>query len=86
MYICNLVFGLEILMPGIFLGLKLIFRPVYFFGFAWFAFFCPPSCILRVPPPPGHVTSPVLAISLSCNTVDVTVRGPELDRLLKDFP
>ena len=32
MYICNLVFGLDILMPGIFLGLN--FRLVYFFGFA----------------------------------------------------
>ena len=49
MYICNLVFGLEILMPGIFLGLK--FQAcVFFLGLQYEAPSDPPSCILQVPP------------------------------------
>ena len=49
MEICNPVFGLEIVMPGIFLGLK--FQACVFF---WVCNMklrrTPPSCILRVPP------------------------------------
>ena len=42
-------FGLEILMPGIFLGLK--FQAcVFFLGLQYEAPSDPPSCILRIPP------------------------------------
>ena len=45
MYICNLVFGLEILMPGIFLGLK--FQACVFF---WVC-----NMNSTPPPPPGDM-------------------------------
>ena len=43
MYICNLLFGLEILMPGIFLGLK--FQACVFF---WV---CNMKVRVKIPPP-----------------------------------
>ena len=49
MYICNLVFGLEILMPGIFLGLK--FQACVFFGVC--------NMKLRLPPRGGTSSTPL---------------------------
>ena len=55
MYICNLVFGLEILMPGIFLGLKFQACVVFFWVCNMKLRRTPRHVYFKYLPPPGYV-------------------------------